>query len=225
MTVKGHLRLGGVLQPITPEGPMELGEPGADKHKAHVDGAIPPTGDLSAVDPDTGKITWQYKSDAPMLGGVLTTAGNLVFAGEMNGDFNAFNAKTGEKLWHFNLGSGVNAPPITYRVNGKQYIAVAAGGNAANGNNVLMKEQGLELRGHGWDLCAEMTDRGAALRRPFAPPRCTADRGPNRKVQAFVYPRLRPVFSVPARTEPLFHPRMLHCKQSSRPDAVSGRRR
>ncbi len=141
-TVKGHLRLGGVLQPITPDGPMELGEPGADKHPAHVDGAIPPTGNLSAVDPDTGKIVWQYKSDAPMVGGVLATAGNLVFSGEMNGDFNAFNAKSGEKLWHFNLGSGVNAPPISYRVNGKQYIAVASGGNAANGNNVLMKERG-----------------------------------------------------------------------------------
>jgi PQQ-dependent dehydrogenase (methanol/ethanol family) len=142
MTVKGHLRLGGVLQPITPNGAMELGEPGAEAHKSHVDGAIPPTGDLSAVDPDTGKIKWQYKSDEPMLGGVLTTAGNLVFAGEMNGDFNAFNATSGEKLWHFNLGSGVNAPPITYRVNGKQYIAVASGGNAANGNPVLMQEKG-----------------------------------------------------------------------------------
>jgi alcohol dehydrogenase (cytochrome c) len=144
-TTKGHLRLGGVLQPITPDGPMELGEAGADKHKAHVDGAIQPSGNLSAVDPDTGKIKWQYKSDLPMLGGVLTTAGNLVFAGEMNGDFNAFNATTGEKLWHFNLGAGVNAPPITYSVNGKQYIAVAAGGNAANGNNVLMKELGLNF--------------------------------------------------------------------------------
>ncbi len=142
MTVKGHLRLGGVLQPITPNGPMELGEPGADKHKAHVDGAIPPTGDLSAIDPETGKIKWQYKADEPMLGGVLATAGNVVFAGEMNGDFDAFNAATGQKLWHFNLGAGVNAPPITYRVDGKQYIAVAAGGNAANGNPVLMKEKG-----------------------------------------------------------------------------------
>jgi alcohol dehydrogenase (cytochrome c) len=141
-TVKGHLRLGGVLQPITPEGAMELGEPGADKHKSHVDGAIEPTGNLSAVDPDTGKIVWQYKAGEPMLGGVLTTAGNLVFAGEMNGNFNAFNATNGQKLWHFNLGAGVNAPPITYRVNGKQYVAVSAGGNAANGNNVLMKELG-----------------------------------------------------------------------------------
>ncbi|HUN38741.1 MAG TPA: PQQ-binding-like beta-propeller repeat protein [Acetobacteraceae bacterium] len=143
MTVVGHLRLGGVLQPITPQGPIELGEPGAGDHKAHTDGAIVPTGDLSAVDPDTGKIVWQYKSGEPMLGGVLTTGGNLVFAGEMNGDFDAFNAKTGQKLWDMNLGSGVNAPAITYRVNGQQYIAVAAGGNAANGNPVLMKKLGL----------------------------------------------------------------------------------
>ena len=53
-----------------------------------------------------------------------------------------FEATNGQKLWHFNLGAGVNAPPITYRVNGKQYVAVSAGGNAANGNNVLMKELG-----------------------------------------------------------------------------------
>ncbi|WP_428489190.1 pyrroloquinoline quinone-dependent dehydrogenase [Rhodopila sp.] len=143
MTVIGHLRLGGVLQPITPDGPIEMGESGANAHKAHVDGAIPSTGTLSAIDPDTGKIAWQYKSDLPMLGGVLTTAGNLIFAGEMNGDFDAFNAKTGTKLWSTNLGSGVNAPPITYRVDGKQYVAVAAGGNAANGNPVLMKKMGL----------------------------------------------------------------------------------
>ncbi|HUB45423.1 MAG TPA: PQQ-binding-like beta-propeller repeat protein [Acetobacteraceae bacterium] len=143
MSVLGHLRLGGVLQPITPQGPIELKEPGADAHKAHVDGAIPPTGNLSAVDPDTGKVVWQYKSDEPMLGGVLTTGGNLVFAGEMNGDFDAFNATSGQKLWHLNLGSGVNAPAITYRVNGRQYIAVAAGGNAANGNPVLMQKLGL----------------------------------------------------------------------------------
>jgi alcohol dehydrogenase (cytochrome c) len=143
MTVTGHLRLGGVLHPITPQGPMVLGKPGANADKAHVDGAIPPTGDLSAVDPNTGKIAWQYKSSDPMLGGVLTTAGNLVFAGEMNGDLVAFNAASGQKLWRLNLGSGVNAPPITYRINGQQYIAVAAGGNAANGNPVLMKKLGL----------------------------------------------------------------------------------
>lgn len=145
MTVTGHLRLGGVLHPITPDGPIVLGGPKPGEPKAHVDGAIPPTGNLSAIDPNSGKIVWQYKSDDPMVGGVLTTAGNLVFAGELNGDFDAFNATTGQKLWRLNLGSGVNAPPITYRVNGKQYIAVAAGGNAANGNIVLMKSQGLNF--------------------------------------------------------------------------------
>lgn len=141
-TVVGHLRLGSVLQPITPNGPIELGEPGAARNKAHTDHAIQPTGDLSAVDVNNGKIEWQYKSHWPMLGGVMVTAGNLVFAGEMNGDFDAFNATTGQKLWHFNMGAGVNAPPVTYRVNGTQYVAVAAGGNAANGNPVLMKELG-----------------------------------------------------------------------------------
>ena len=61
--------------------------------------------------------------------GALATAGNLVFFGEADGYLNALNAQTGEKLWHYNLGAGVNAPPVTYEVNGVQYIAVAAGGN------------------------------------------------------------------------------------------------
>jgi glucose dehydrogenase len=49
--------------------------------------------------------------------------------GEGDGDFDAFDATTGKKLWSYNLGAGVNAPPITYTVDGQQYIAVAAGGN------------------------------------------------------------------------------------------------
>ncbi len=64
-----------------------------------------------------------------MVGGALATAGNLVFTGEGNGNFNAFNATTGELLWQYQTRFGVNAPPITYAIAGKQYIAVAAGGN------------------------------------------------------------------------------------------------
>ena len=142
-TVVGHLRLGGVLQPITPEGVMELGEPDVGKTPHETENAIEPSGTLSAVDVNTGKIKWQYQSGWPMLGGVTTTAGNLVFAGEFDGNFDAFNATTGEKLWHYQMGAGVNASPVTYMVNGRQYVAVAAGGNAANGNNILMKKLGL----------------------------------------------------------------------------------
>jgi outer membrane protein assembly factor BamB len=70
------------------------------------------------------------QDDGPAAhGGALATADNLVFFGEADGNFNALYAQTGEKLWHYNLGAGVNAPPVTYEVNGVQYIAVAAGGN------------------------------------------------------------------------------------------------
>jgi PQQ-dependent dehydrogenase (methanol/ethanol family) len=86
-------------------------------------------GRFVAIDTDTGKITWTVMTDQPLMGGVLATSTNLLFMGEGNGDFNAFDAVTGKKLWHYNLGAGVNAPPITYMVNGAQYIAVAAGGN------------------------------------------------------------------------------------------------
>ena len=64
-----------------------------------------------------------------MIGGALTTAGNLVFAGEGNGSFNAYDATTGDKLWSFQAGAGVNSAPMAFEVDGKLHIAVAAGGN------------------------------------------------------------------------------------------------
>lgn len=86
-------------------------------------------GTFTAIDVSTGKIAWQDKLPQPLIGGVLATAGDLVFMGEGNGYLDAFDAKNGERLWRFNLGAGVNAPPVTYAVKGVQYIAVAAGGN------------------------------------------------------------------------------------------------
>jgi PQQ-dependent dehydrogenase (methanol/ethanol family) len=86
-------------------------------------------GPFVALDVETGKIAWQYKAPQPLIGGALATAGNLVFMGEGNGWFDAFNARSGDRVWRYNLGAGVNAPPMTYEVNGEQYIAVAAGGN------------------------------------------------------------------------------------------------
>lgn len=85
---------------------------------------------LSAVDlKGGGKLLWQQKTPEPLVGGVLATAGGLVFNGEGDGQFAAFDARTGKRLWSFNCGAGVNAPPIAYAVDGKQYVAVAAGGS------------------------------------------------------------------------------------------------
>jgi glucose dehydrogenase len=60
---------------------------------------------------------------------VLATAGNLLFMGEGNGNFNAFDSRSGERLWQYTAEAGVNAPPVTYRIDGRQYIAVAVGGS------------------------------------------------------------------------------------------------
>jgi len=86
-------------------------------------------GNISAVNVDDGKVAWQVKTDQPMIGGTLTTKGNLVFAGQGNGTFAAYDAKSGKPLWSFQAGAGVNAAPMGFEVGGKPYIAVAAGGN------------------------------------------------------------------------------------------------
>ena len=81
------------------------------------------------MDYNTGKIVWQVKTPEPMIGGILATAGGLLFTGEGNGMFRAYDAATGSTLWSFQAGAGVNAPPSSYAVEGKQYIVVGAGGN------------------------------------------------------------------------------------------------
>ena len=86
-------------------------------------------GNVSAINPVTGKIEWQNRRDSPMVGGVLSTAGNLIFAGEGEGRLIALDARSGKELWQHETSYGVNAPPISYSAGGKQYIAVAAGGN------------------------------------------------------------------------------------------------
>ncbi len=87
-------------------------------------------GTLTALDLTTkGRIRWQAKTDQPLIGGALATAGGLVFTGQGNGEFSAFDAASGAKVWSFNCGAGVNAPPVSYEIDGKQYVAVAAGGS------------------------------------------------------------------------------------------------
>ena len=88
-------------------------------------------GVLRAMDPATGKIKWEYKNHAPLWGGVLTTAGGLVFTGTPEGYLKAFDDETGKELWSFNTGSGVVASPITWDMDGEQYVAVVSGWGGA----------------------------------------------------------------------------------------------
>ena len=84
-------------------------------------------GSLKAVDPTTGELKAALKLTYPNYSGALATAGNLVFIGNVDGTFSAHDAKTLQEVWSFNVGTGINAPPISYAVNGKQYIAVLVG--------------------------------------------------------------------------------------------------
>jgi glucose dehydrogenase len=146
MTVDENLGLAYAInlhQPMTyhvesspyPEGKLWLG--GAFK----VIASEQQWGNISAVDYNTGKIRWKVKTAEPMIGGIMATAGGLVFTGEGNGQFSAYDSATGSVLWTFQAGAGVNAPPASYTVNGKQYIVVGAGGNVQlnykRGNNII----------------------------------------------------------------------------------------
>ncbi|MGP0173279.1 methanol/ethanol family PQQ-dependent dehydrogenase [Pseudomonas sp. NCHU5208] len=88
-------------------------------------------GVLRAIDPKTGKEVWRQTNYAPLWGGVLTTKGNLVFTGNPEGYLQAFNAKTGEKLWQFQTGSGVIGSPVTWEMDGEQYVSVLSGWGGA----------------------------------------------------------------------------------------------
>ncbi len=100
------------------------------------------SGTFSAVDLNTGRIAWQQKMQHRMVGGALATAGGVVFVGSKERVFYAFDAQHGDTLWHYLAPAGVNAPPVSFAVNGRQYIAVAAGGvlqiNAPRGDELLV---------------------------------------------------------------------------------------
>jgi len=86
-----------------------------------------PRGHLKAIDPLTGKSKWEAPSDIPRFSGVLSTAGGVVFSGALTGEFEAFDADTGKKLWQFQTGSGIEGQPVTWQQDGVQYVAVTSG--------------------------------------------------------------------------------------------------
>ena len=109
-------------------------------------------GSLRAIDPKTGKVAWEVKNTAPLWGGVMTTS-DLVFWGTPEGFLKAADAKTGKVVWEFQTGSGIVAPPITWKQDGVQYVSVVSGWGGAVplwGGEVAKKVNLLEQGGSVW---------------------------------------------------------------------------
>ncbi|WP_149587657.1 PQQ-dependent methanol/ethanol family dehydrogenase [Tabrizicola flagellatus] len=110
-------------------------------------------GSLKAIDPMTGEWKWEYKNPAPLWGGVMTTAGGLVFFGTPEGEFKALDDETGEELWSFQTGSGIVGQPVTWEMDGEQYVAVVSGWGGAVplwGGEVASKVNYLNQGGMVW---------------------------------------------------------------------------
>lgn len=89
--------------------------------------AEPFWGALRALDPMTGKLRWEFRHVSPSWSGVLSTAGGLVFSGDAEGNFAALDAASGKVLWHFQTGASAYASPMSFALDGKQYVAIAMG--------------------------------------------------------------------------------------------------
>ena len=110
-------------------------------------------GVLKAMDPKTGKEVWRYQNYAPLWGGVLATAGNLVFIGTPEGYLKGFDAKTGELKYQFNTGSGIVGSPITWKQDGEQFLSVLSGWGGAVplwGGEVAKRVKHLNQGGSVW---------------------------------------------------------------------------
>ncbi len=102
------------------------GRPGAPPARGPND--PPSTAGIKALDPDTGRTVWDFKIfQGSLTNGLMATAGNVVFASIRDGNMAALDARTGKALWHFQTGAAMAAAPISYAVDGRQYVALAAG--------------------------------------------------------------------------------------------------
>src|ERR1019366_1424731 len=101
--------------------------PGRNYMGGSLDSGSEPQGWLTAVDASTGAVKWKYQSKRPMVSAVTATKGDVVFTGELTGDFLALDAGDGKVLYRFNTGGGMGGGIVTYREAGKQYVAVISG--------------------------------------------------------------------------------------------------
>jgi quinohemoprotein ethanol dehydrogenase len=117
---------------------------------ADVPGGIA-TSSLIAWDPIQQKQMWSVPQPEFWNAGTMVTAGDVVFQGGISGEFAAYHARTGEKLWSINVGSGISAPPITYEVDGKQYVSLLVGFGGAG----VSLAGGSALARYGWSYRAQ----------------------------------------------------------------------
>jgi alcohol dehydrogenase (cytochrome c) len=82
---------------------------------------------ITALDASTGQVRWRYRSPRPIVAAVTTTSGDVVFTGELTGDFLVLDARSGDVLYRFNTGGGIGGGIVTYEIGGKQYVAVMSG--------------------------------------------------------------------------------------------------
>ena len=106
------------------------------RHLPDVEPETAPVGRVEAVSASTGRTLWSHQQRAPIYGSLLATGGNLVFSGDVVRRFRAHHSETGEILWETILNGPVSARPMTYRVNGRQYLAIGSGGQT-QGTNFL----------------------------------------------------------------------------------------
>ncbi len=137
-------------------------------------------GHVSAWDPVKQQERWRIQHEGPWNGGILSTAGNVIFQGNAKGQFVAYSADEGKSLWSFPAQTGIVAAPITYRVDGEQYIAVMAGwggsfalggGDAADRNKVRNVSRLLTFKLGGEDELAPLVEQEITI----DPPPLTAD--------------------------------------------------
>jgi alcohol dehydrogenase (cytochrome c) len=107
--------------------PYEMGHAYYGSAYFPADGSEPYWGALRAIDPASGKVKWEFRHLSPSWSGVLSVAGGLVFTGDAEGNFIALDAASGKVLWHFQMGAAVYASPMAFAVDGKEYVAIAAG--------------------------------------------------------------------------------------------------
>ncbi len=93
-----------------------------------IDGEGKAWGALRALEATTGKLRWEFRLHTPAWAGVMATAGGVIFGGTNEGNFFALDATTGKPLWDFQTGAGIGANPISFSIDGKQHVAIAAGG-------------------------------------------------------------------------------------------------